>query len=127
MNFDKLFKSLSYTAVFCGFLAMWVSGTFGVIGTVLFVGMMIAAWFLEGSRWQISERMGTVLIVAALPFFYLLFRNGFFQFADHGHTGSIVGSKDPIRPVLHSDQFAGSFATCLVRQVIADHQCFVKG
>lgn len=84
MNFEKLFKSLSYATVFCGFFSMWVSGTFGIIGTVLFGGIMIAAWFLEGSRWQISERLGTVLIVAALPLYYALWRNGFFQFADSG-------------------------------------------
>ncbi|MBC7901762.1 MAG: DUF3488 domain-containing protein, partial [Saprospiraceae bacterium] len=71
MNFDKLLKILSYAAVFCGFFSLWVSGTFGVIGTALFVSVMIAGWFLEGSRWQISERLGTVLIVLAMPAFYL--------------------------------------------------------
>ena len=84
MDFEKLFKSLSYAAVFCGFLSLWVSGTFGVIGTVVFIAIMVAAWFLEGSRWQISERLGTVMIVAALPLYYLLFKVGFFQFADSG-------------------------------------------
>lgn len=84
VNFERLFKSLSYATVFCGFLSMWVSGTFGIFGTALFVGVMIAGWFLEGSRWQISERLGTVLIVAALPLYYALWRNGFFQFADSG-------------------------------------------
>lgn len=84
MNFEKLFKSLSYVAVFCGFLSMWVSGTFGIAGTAVFVGVMVAAWFLEGSRWQISERLGTVLIVAALPAYYAAWRFGFFQFADSG-------------------------------------------
>lgn len=84
MDFEKLFKSLSYAAVFCGFLSLWVSGTFGVIGTVVFIAIMVAAWFLGGSRWQISERLGTVMIVAALPLYYLMFKVGFFQFADSG-------------------------------------------
>lgn len=84
MKFEKLFKSLSYAAVFCGFFAIWASGTFGIVGTVLFMGTMAAAWFLEGSRWQISERLGTVLIVAALPLFYALWKIGFFQFGDTG-------------------------------------------
>ena len=82
MNFEKLFKFLSYATVFCGFLSLWVSWTFGFAGTVLFFGVMVVAWFLEGSRWQISERLGTVLIVAALPLYYMGWRNGLFQFAD---------------------------------------------
>ena len=84
MNFEKLFKSLSYAAVFCGFLSIWVSGTFGVAGTVAFVAVMAAAWFLEGSRWQVSERLGTVLIVAALPAYYVAYKFGFVPSGDVG-------------------------------------------
>lgn len=74
LNFETFFRLVSYAAVFCGFLALWVSGTFGIVGTVVFVGIMIAAWFLEDSRWQISEKIGTALIVLALPLFYLVWR-----------------------------------------------------
>ena len=58
MKFERFFHLVSYAAVFCGFLALWVSETFGIISTGLFVAVMIAAWFLEGSRWQISEISG---------------------------------------------------------------------
>ncbi|MEQ1921932.1 MAG: DUF3488 and transglutaminase-like domain-containing protein [Pyrinomonadaceae bacterium] len=74
MTFETFFRLVSYAAVLCGFLALWVSGTFGVVGTVIFITIMIAAWFLENSRWQISERIGTALIVLALPVFYLIWR-----------------------------------------------------
>nr|MBP7416693.1 DUF3488 domain-containing protein [Pyrinomonadaceae bacterium] len=74
MTFEKFFRLISYSAVFCGFLSLWVSGTFGVVGTAVFMGIMIAAWFLEDSRWQISEKVGTALIVLALPLFYLIWR-----------------------------------------------------
>ncbi|MEO6655967.1 MAG: DUF3488 and transglutaminase-like domain-containing protein [Pyrinomonadaceae bacterium] len=77
MTFEKFFRFVSYAAVLCGFFSLWVSGTFGVIGTGLFVAVIAAAWLLEGSRWQISERVGTALIVLALPVFYLVWR---FQF-----------------------------------------------
>ena len=50
MTFEKFFRLVSYAAVFCGFLALWVSGTFGVIGTGLFVAVMVTAWLIEGSR-----------------------------------------------------------------------------
>lgn len=79
MNFEKLFKILSYLAVFCGFFSLWISGTFGIVGTGLFLAVMIAAWLFEGSRWQISERLGTVLIVLAMPVYYLLWNFRFFD------------------------------------------------
>lgn len=71
MNFEKFFKLISYAAVFCGFLSLWISGTFGIASTALFIVVVIAAWFIEGSRWQISEKIGTTLIVLALPVFYV--------------------------------------------------------
>ncbi len=82
MRFEQNFRLVSYAAVFCGFLSLWVSGTFSHVGTALFIAVMIAAWFLEDSRWQISERLGTVLIVFAMPLYYLLWRYRFFDFAN---------------------------------------------
>lgn len=81
MNFEKLFKILSYLAAFCGFFSLWISGTFGIVGTGCFLTVMIAAWLLEGTRWQISERLGTILIVPAMPVYYLLWRFSFFEFS----------------------------------------------
>ena len=71
MDFDKFFKIISYSVVICGFLALWVSGGFGVVVSALFIGVMITAWFLEDSRWYISERVGTALIVLVVPLFYI--------------------------------------------------------
>lgn len=84
MSFDALFKLLSYLTVLCGFLALFVSGTFGVIGTSVFLAVLVLAWFLEGSKWQVSERLGTVLIVLALPVYYAAWRYGLFNFGDSG-------------------------------------------
>src|SRR5436190_2821762 len=70
MNFEKFFKLISYAAVFCGFLSLWISGTFRIASTALFIVVVAAAWLIEGSRWQISEKVGTTLIVLALPVFY---------------------------------------------------------
>jgi transglutaminase-like putative cysteine protease len=41
---------------------------------------MVGAWFIEGSRFQISERVGTLLIVLAVPIYYGLWRIGYFTF-----------------------------------------------
>src|SRR4051812_21394503 len=72
MNFEKFFKLISYAAVFCGFLSLWISGSFGLLGSGLFIAVLCAAWFLERSRFQISERIGTALIILAVPVYYFL-------------------------------------------------------
>ena len=89
MNFEKFFRLVSYTAVFCGFLSLWVSGTFGIFGTGLFLAVMIAAWRLEGSRWQISEKLGTVLIVLALPLYYAAWKFRIITFS--GGEAAVAG------------------------------------
>lgn len=87
MTFEKFFRLISYISVFCGFLSLWVSGTFGLIATTLFLGVMVLAWFLEDSRWQISERLGTVLIVLALPVFFVGWK---YQFVDFATSGTML-------------------------------------
>lgn len=81
MSTERLFRLLSYLTVFCGFFSLWVGGAIGPVGTGLFLVMMIVAWFLEDSSWQISERLGTALIVLAIPFYYGLWRLGFFSYS----------------------------------------------
>src|SRR6476469_1954535 len=74
MNFETFFKFISYLAVFCGFLSLWTSGNFGLLASAVFIAVIAAAWFLEDGRWQISEKVGTMLIVGAVPVFYFLSR-----------------------------------------------------
>src|SRR6187200_1725241 len=81
MGFEKLFRVLSYATVFCGFLALWVAGAFGVVGSLIFLSVIVSAWFLEERRFQISERLGTALIVLAVPLYYGLWHVGFFSYA----------------------------------------------
>src|SRR5688572_14896007 len=83
MDFEKLFRALSYATVFCGFMALWVAGAFGLVGTGIFVSVMVAAWYLEGRKWQISERLGTALIVLAVPLYYSLWHVGFFSYSSY--------------------------------------------
>lgn len=89
MNSERLFQILSYASVFCGFFALWISGAFGPIGTALFLGAFIGGWLLERSKWQVSERLGTVLIVLSLPLYFALLRAGFFSVA--GNESALPG------------------------------------
>jgi len=78
MNFDSLFKVFSYTAVLCGFLALWISGSLGVVESGVFVAAMVLAWKIEGTSRQISERPATALIVLAIPLYFIAWRFGVF-------------------------------------------------
>src|SRR5215204_4596172 len=71
MNFDRFFKFISYAVVFCGFLTLWVSGSLGFVITFLFISALIGAVFLEDTRRQLSERLGTALVFVIVPLFYV--------------------------------------------------------
>ncbi len=89
MAFETFFRLISYTAVFCGFFSLWVSGSFGIGITGIFIGVMIAAWFLEDTKRQISEKIGTTFIVLALPAFFGVWWFGLVSF--HAGGTEIAG------------------------------------
>jgi transglutaminase-like putative cysteine protease len=74
MSIERQFSLVSYFAVVCGFVSLWVSSSFGILETLLFAGAVVLAWKLEGSRWQITERVGTALVVLSIPFYYIVWR-----------------------------------------------------
>lgn len=89
MTFEKFFRLISYLAVLCGFLALWMSGTFGILGTGLFLSVAVIGWFLEGSRWQVSEKLGTALIILALPVYFLAWKYQLISFP--GRETAVAG------------------------------------
>lgn len=70
-DFDNFFKIVSYGVVVSGLLSLTASGGIGILITSIFLLLVILAWFLEGTRWQLSERLGVVLIFLVVPLFYL--------------------------------------------------------
>ncbi len=71
MSFENFFKLSSYALILGGLLALVVSGGAGFLVALAFVAAAIAAWFLEDTKWQISERVGLIIFFAILPLFYL--------------------------------------------------------
>lgn len=53
-----------------GALALAVSGGMSVMLAAAFCSVMIIAWSLEGTRWQLPERVGLVIVLLSLPLFY---------------------------------------------------------
>lgn len=81
MDFDKFFKFASYGVVFCGLLTLTASGGIGILITTLFLAVLVLAWFLEDTKWQISERVGVILIFLVIPLFYLDWKYQFSGFS----------------------------------------------
>jgi protein-glutamine gamma-glutamyltransferase len=71
MGFDTYFRASSYATVFAGVAALYVTGGIGHWLGIAFLVLMILSWRLEGTRWQLSERAGLVVVLLSLPLFYL--------------------------------------------------------
>jgi protein-glutamine gamma-glutamyltransferase len=71
ISFHTYFKLLSFVVAFSGLFSLFVSGSVGIPATILFLFVLITAWFLEDSDWQLSERFALVMIFLAIPIFYL--------------------------------------------------------
>lgn len=54
-----------------GALSLVVSGGLGVALASAFALVLVLAWKLEGSRWQVPERVGLIVVLLSLPLFYL--------------------------------------------------------
>ncbi|HEX8370609.1 MAG TPA: DUF3488 and transglutaminase-like domain-containing protein [Pyrinomonadaceae bacterium] len=74
MNFDKFFKLISYAVALCGLFALTISGGVGILVAAAFIFVAVLAWFIEDTRWQLSERIGIVLVFLFIPLFYLDWR-----------------------------------------------------
>ena len=57
--------------VACGTLALAASNGLSVALASAFGVVLILAWKLEGTRWQLSERVGLIVVLVSLPLFYL--------------------------------------------------------
>ena len=54
----------------CGLLALVVAGGLSLPLAGACAAMLVVAWLLEGTKWQLSERIGLALVLLSLPLFY---------------------------------------------------------
>jgi transglutaminase-like putative cysteine protease len=71
VQFDTFFKLASYVTVACGVLALALTGGVGLPLAFVLALLLAFAWRLEGTRWQLSERVSLLAVLASLPLFYL--------------------------------------------------------
>ncbi len=74
MNFQTYFRLTSYAAFAAAVLALFVAGGVSVWLAGAFALVMMAAWRLEGTRWQLTERVALVVILVSIPIFYFDWR-----------------------------------------------------
>lgn len=87
MKFDTYFRACSYAMVGGGVLALALAGGLGPALALVFAGVLGLSWRLEATRWQLSQRAGMLVVLAALPAFYLDWR---FQTAVPGVAGQML-------------------------------------
>ncbi len=75
-RFETFFQAVSYAVVLCGLISLLASGSIGIVLATFFLLIVFAGWMLEGRRWQLSERVGTGLIIFLIPVFYLDWKYG---------------------------------------------------
>jgi hypothetical protein len=71
MDFNTYFRTSSYAMIAVAMLSLTVAGGLHYIIAIVFAGLMIGSWRLEGKRWQLSERTGLVIVVFSIPLFFL--------------------------------------------------------
>src|SRR5919112_2028595 len=71
MSFESYFRACSYATIACGVLALAVSGGVGAGLALAFAAVLVVSWKAAGTRWQLSERAGMIVVLLSLPAFYL--------------------------------------------------------
>src|SRR2546423_13174419 len=74
MSFTTYFRLTSYATVAAAALALFVAHGVSAWLAIAFALITIAAWKLEGTRWQLSERLALAVILVSLPLFYIDWR-----------------------------------------------------
>ncbi len=71
MSFDTYFRASSYAMIAVAMLALVLAGGLHLGLALSFALLMIVAWKLEGTSWQISERVGLLIVILSIPLFFL--------------------------------------------------------
>jgi transglutaminase-like putative cysteine protease len=71
MSLEIYFRAFSYATIAVATLALVLAGGLNLVLAAAFFAILLAAWGLEGSKWQLSERFGLVAVLLSIPLFLL--------------------------------------------------------
>jgi len=71
MTFEKYFKASSYATIFSAMVALFLAG--GLHGglAIGFAAVVVLAWKIEDTKWQLSERTGLLVVLLSVPLFII--------------------------------------------------------
>jgi transglutaminase-like putative cysteine protease len=75
-GFERYFRVISYVVALCGLFALFASGGVGILVFSAFLMVSLFAWFLEDTKWQISERLAVGIVAVVLFGFFADWRLG---------------------------------------------------
>jgi transglutaminase-like putative cysteine protease len=71
MKFQTYFRTISYLMIAVAMLALIFAGGLSYSLALVFLAVMIVAWTLEESKWQLPERIGLGIVLLSIPLFYI--------------------------------------------------------
>src|SRR6266516_3002130 len=71
MSFKTCFRTFSYATIAVATLTLVLAGGLSITLAVLLWLLMTVAWRLEDTRWQLSERVGLVVVLLSIPLFFI--------------------------------------------------------
>ncbi len=71
MNFKTYFRIFSYATIAVATLALLLAGGLSVALGILFWLVLVLAWKIEGTKWQLSERIVLIVVLLSIPLFLL--------------------------------------------------------
>ena len=93
MNFSTYFRLTSYATIAAAALTLFVAGGVSAWLLAMYAIVLAVAFKLEGTRWQFTERVALLIILASVPLFYFDWRILTpyleIQFLETGKRGSI--------------------------------------
>jgi protein-glutamine gamma-glutamyltransferase len=71
MSLETYFRAFSYATIAVATLALLLAGGLHTALAGVFFLLMVVSWKLEGTKWQLSERTGLIIVLISVPLFYL--------------------------------------------------------
>lgn len=71
MKFLTYFRVFSYAMIAVAMLSLVLAGGLSYGLALVFFGVMVVSWNLEGTRWQLPERYGLAIVLLSIPLFYV--------------------------------------------------------
>ncbi len=71
MSLTTYFRASSYAMIAVAMMALVFAGGLPPALALAFAAVAVAAWKLEDSKWQLSEKVGLVIVLLSIPLFFL--------------------------------------------------------